>query len=118
MNETTKNWAIFGAAGICVVAGVYGFYHFAESALALRMLIVLAGLVAASGVAYASTPGKDFVQFARESVAEGKKVAWPTRKETIQMTLIVFAFAIVMSIFLAGVDAVIGALISWLTKRG
>jgi len=118
MNETTKNWAIFLTAGVCVVAGIYGFYRFAESALALRMLIVLAGLAAASGVVYASTPGKDFVQFARESIAEGKKVAWPTRKETIQMTLIVFAFAIVMAIFLAGVDGAIGALISWLTKRG
>ena len=118
MNETTKNWIIFLAAGAFVVAGLYGFYHFAESALALRMLIVLAGLAAASGVIYVSTPGKEFVQFARESVAEGKKVAWPTRKETIQMTLIVFAFAIIMAIFLAGVDAAIGALISWLTKRG
>ena len=34
------------------------------------------------------------------------------------MTPSVFAFAIVMSLFLAGVDAAIGALIAWLTKRG
>jgi preprotein translocase subunit SecE len=117
MNETTKNWAIFLAASLCVVAGVYGFYYFAESALALRMLIVLAGLAVASAVVYASTPGKEFVQFARESIDEGKKVAWPTRKETIQMTLIVFAFAIIMAIFLGAVDAAIGAGISWITKR-
>ena len=118
MNETTKNWAIFVAAGVCVAAGVYGFYYFAESALALRMLMVLAGLAVASGVVYASTPGKEFVQFARESIDEGKKVAWPTRKETIQMTLIVFAFAVIMSIFLFAVDTMIGGIISWLTKRG
>ena len=118
MNESTKNWAIFIAAGLCVAAGVYGFYYFAESALALRMLMVLAGLAVASGVVYASAPGKEFVQFARESIDEGKKVAWPTRKETIQMTLIVFAFAIVMAIFLALVDTGIGSIISWLTKRG
>jgi preprotein translocase subunit SecE len=118
MNESTKNWAIFIAAGLCVAAGVYGFYYFAESALALRMLLVLAGLAVGSGVVYASAPGKEFVQFARESIDEGKKVAWPTRKETIQMTLIVFAFAIVMAIFLALVDAGIGSIISQLTKRG
>ena len=118
MNETTKNWAIFVAAGVCVAAGVYGFYYFAESALALRMLMVLAGLAVASGVVYASAPGKEFVQFARESIDEGKKVAWPTRKETIQMTLIVFAFAVIMSIFLFAVDTAIGGIISWLTKRG
>ena len=118
MSNTTKNWAIFLAAGMCVVAGVFGFYRFAESALALRMLMVLAGLVAAAGVAYTSTPGKEFVQFAQEAVNEGKKVAWPTRKETIQMTLIVFAFAVVMAIFLFAVDTAIGYLIAWLTKRG
>ena len=118
MNDTTKNWAIFLAAGMCVAAGVYGFYRFAESALALRMLMVIAGLAIASGVLYASTPGKEFVQFARESIDEGKKVAWPTRKETIQMTLIVFAFAVIMSIFLFAVDTTIGGIISWLTKRG
>ena len=65
MNDTTKNWAIFLAAGVCVAAGVYGFYRFAESALALRMLMVIAGLAAGAGVAYASVPGKEFVQFAR-----------------------------------------------------
>ncbi len=117
MNETTKNWAIFLAATACVIAGVYGFYRFAESALALRMLMVLAGLIVGAGVAYTSTPGKEFVQFARESIDEGKKVAWPTRKETVQMTLIVFAFAVVMAIFLFAVDTSIGYIISWLTKR-
>jgi len=118
MNDTTKNWAIFLAAGVCVAAGVYGFYHFAESALALRMLLVLAGLLAGAAVAYVSVPGKDFVQFARESIDEGKKVAWPTRKETVQMTLIVFAFAVVMAIFLFAVDNAIGYIIKLLTSRG
>jgi preprotein translocase subunit SecE len=32
-------------------------------------------------------------------------VVWPTRKETIQTTLIVFAFVVVMSLFLWAVDA-------------
>ena len=117
MNDTTKNWAIFLAASVCVAAGVYGFYHFAESALALRMLMVIGGLIGGACVAYASVPGKEFVQFARESIDEGKKVAWPTRKETIQMTMIVFAFVVVMAIFLFGVDTAIGAFIAWLTSR-
>jgi len=118
MSETTKNWAIFLAAGVCVALGVFGFYRFAESAMALRILMVLAGLLAGAGVAYVSTPGKDFVRFAKESIDEGKKVAWPTRKETVQMTLIVFAFAVIMAIFLFAVDTTIGYLIQWLTKRG
>jgi preprotein translocase subunit SecE len=117
MNDTAKNWAIFLVAIALVGVGVFGFYQFAESPLVVRLLMVIAGLGAGAGVAYFSQPGKDFVQFARESFDEGKKVAWPTRKETIQMTLIVFAFSVVLSIFLFTVDTAIGYLISWLTSR-
>ena len=35
-----------------------------------------------------------------ESVAEVKKVVWPTRKETMQTTAAVFAFVVVMAVFL------------------
>ena len=34
------------------------------------------------------------------------------------MTLIVFAFAVIMAIFLFAVDTSIGYIIQWLTKRG
>jgi preprotein translocase subunit SecE len=117
MNDTVKNWAIFLVAITLIGIGVYGFYHFAESPLVVRLLMLFAGIAAGAGVAYLSRQGKDFVGFARESIDEGKKVAWPTRKETIQMTLIVFAFSVVLSIFLFTVDTAIGYLISWLTSR-
>ena len=117
MNDNVKNWTIFITAFACVAIGVFGFYRFAESPLVLRILMVIAGLAAGAAVAYVSQPGKDFVQFAKEAVDESKKVAWPTRKETTQMTLIVFAFAVIMAIFLFGVDTLIAFFISWLTSR-
>jgi preprotein translocase subunit SecE len=117
MNDSAKNWAIFIVAIACVGIGVFGFYQFAESPMVVRIAMVAAGLAVGAGIAYLSQPGKDFLQFAKESVDEGKKVAWPTRKETIQMTLIVFAFAVVMAIFLFAIDTSIGYLIAWLTKR-
>ena len=83
-----------------VAAGLAGFYVLAEQALVLRILAVLAGLVAAVVVAWTSAPGKEFMLFASESVAEVKKVVWPTRKETIQTTAAVFAFVVVMALFL------------------
>ena len=80
--------------------GVWGYYWLADSALVLRVLAVMAGLVAAAVVAWWSEPGKQFAVFAGESVAEVKKVVWPTRKETIQTTGAVFAFVVVMAVFL------------------
>ena len=62
-------------------------------------LFVVAGLVG-----YFSAPGKEFGIYAKESVDEAKKVVWPTRKETLQSTGIIFVFVLVMAIFLWSVD--------------
>ena len=77
-------------AFVCIALGVFGYYYFSESAMGLRILMVLGGLVVAGGVAWLSAPGKEFFAFAQESWAEAGRVAWPTRKETMQTTAIVF----------------------------
>jgi len=87
-------------AAVLVALGVWGYYWLADTALVLRVLAVIAGLLAAGAVAWWSEPGKQFAVFAGESVAEVKKVVWPTRKETIQTTAAVFAFVVVMAVFL------------------
>jgi preprotein translocase subunit SecE len=56
---------------------------------------------------WTSTTGRDFLGFAKESVRETKKVVWPTRKEATQITGIVFAFVMIMAIFLWGTDKVL-----------
>ena len=92
----------FALAIVLVIAGVAGFYILEQHGmpLVLRVLSVLAGLAAGAGVAWLSTPGREFGEFVREAIVETKKVVWPTRKETTQMTGIVFAFVVVMAIFL------------------
>jgi preprotein translocase subunit SecE len=87
-------------AAALVVAGVVGYYWLAESALILRVLAVIGGLIAGAAIAWFTVPGREFAVFAGESVAEVKKVVWPTRKETIQTTAAVFAFVLVMAVFL------------------
>ena len=84
----------------CVVLGVWGYYAFSDYALVLRVLMVLGGLIAAAGVAWFSTQGRSFFAFAQEAWAEAGRVSWPTRKETIQTTAIVFGFVVIMALFL------------------
>jgi preprotein translocase subunit SecE len=88
------------AAVVLVGVGIWGYYLLAETALVLRILAVVAGMLAGAAVAWFSTPGREFATFAAEAVAEVKKVVWPTRKETAQTTAAVFAFVVVMAIFL------------------
>lgn len=96
-----------GLAGLLVVAGIAGFYLLKDNAAILRVASVLAGLVAAALVAWMTAPGREFFVYAQESVAETKKVVWPSRKETVQTTGMVLVFVLVMAIFLWIVDALL-----------
>jgi preprotein translocase subunit SecE len=105
------------AAIACVIAGVWGYYYFADTALVLRVLMVMGGLIAAGGVAWLSTPGKEFFAFAQEAWQEAGRVSWPTRKETVQTTLIVFAFVVVMALVLFSIDSTLAWIVKLLTGR-
>ena len=94
-----------GCALLLLIAGIAGFYYLRESAMVLRVISVLSGIVLAVVVVWFTSPGKQFYAFARESSDETRKVVWPSRKETLQTTGIVFAFVLVMAIFLWMVDA-------------
>jgi preprotein translocase subunit SecE len=104
MTDTTENSVAdkikLAAAAALVVAGIAGYYLLAAQSILLRVLAVVAGIAAGVAVAWMSTPGQEFIAFAREALVEVKKVVWPTRKETMQTTAAVFAFVVVMAAFL------------------
>jgi preprotein translocase subunit SecE len=97
---TLADKALLVAAVALVGVGIGGYYWLADSALVLRFLAVLGGIAAGLAVGYFSGPGREFAVFAGEAVVEVKKVVWPTRKETMQTTAAVFAFVVVMALFL------------------
>lgn len=94
-----------GFAVLLLAAGIAGYYMLAEHALVLRVLTVLAGVALATSVAWFTVPGKQFFAFGKDSWVETKKVVWPTRKETLQTTGVVFLLVVVIAIFLWIVDA-------------
>jgi preprotein translocase subunit SecE len=100
-----------------VIAGLFGYYYFSETAQVLRVLMVLGGLLAAAGVAWLTATGKELFAFGQEAWQEAGKVSWPTRKETVQTTLVVFAFVVVMALFLFAIDTSLAWMIKMLTGR-
>src|SRR5579862_718257 len=101
----------------CIVLGVWAYYYFADAANVLRFLMVVGGLLAGAGVAWLSEPGKQFFVFAQDAWAEAGRVSWPTRKETIQTTAVVFAFVVVMALFLFAVYSTLAWLVKMVTGR-
>ena len=104
-------------SALLLAAGIAGFYVLADKALVLRILAILAGLAAAIGVLWTTPQGQTMFGFMGESAAEAKKVVWPTRKETIQTTIVVFILVSVVAAFLAVVDIGFAYMVQWLMGR-
>ena len=83
-----------------VIAGLAGFYYFSESPLLYRVLGLVAVVLVAMVMALTSTTGRNFSAFVREARQEVRKVVWPSRQETVQTTLTVFAMVFVVGLIL------------------
>ena len=54
----------------------------------------------------------------QSSRIELRKVVWPNRQETMQVTLVVFVMIVVLGLFFWGVDTLLALPDQWLTGRG
>lgn len=61
----------------------------------------------------ATQPKKRRFTFFQDVIGELKKVAWPTRQETVRLTLIVLGICLIMGTILGGIDFGF----SWLVKQ-
>lgn len=102
--STTADKAKLGLAVVLVLASLVSFYMLAKQGQIAQWGALVACLVAAAVVFMSSETGRQFLAFGRDSVREVKKVVWPSRKEAMQMTAYVFAFVVVMALFLWGTD--------------
>ncbi|MCW5222859.1 preprotein translocase subunit SecE [Verminephrobacter aporrectodeae] len=98
--NTGADKAKLAAVFALVLASVAGFYLLGRQGALVQWAALGGGLIAAAGVFLVSEPGRQFVAFARDAWREVRKVVWPTRKEALQITAYVFAFAVVMALFL------------------
>jgi preprotein translocase subunit SecE len=103
---------------LLVVAGIVAFHYFTDKALIVRVLAVFGGLIAGGLLFITTAWGQQFRVYAQESVDETRKVVWPTRKETLQTTGIVFVFVVIMALFLWLVDASLLWVVKKLIGRG
>ena len=91
------------AAGVVILAaGIAGFYLLVDLPIWLRWIIVLAALVVGALVGLQSYQGKTFWGFVQSSRIELRKVVWPNRQETMQVTLVVFVMIIVLRLVFLG----------------
>jgi preprotein translocase subunit SecE len=83
-----------------VIGALVAFYMLASQGGLVQWAGLLVGLTAAAAVFLTSETGRQLIAFGRDAVREVKKVVWPERKEAMQITAYVFAFVVVMALFL------------------
>ncbi len=97
-----------------LIAGIAGFYYFESwQGQPVSVLFRVLGLLVVDGclrllLHLSSLAGKRLLGFMKDSRLEVRKMVWPTRAETLQTTLMVMVIVIILSIFLWGVDSLLG----------
>jgi preprotein translocase subunit SecE len=98
--STGADKAKLAVSALLVVGAVVAYYYFGQKDLWIRVAALIGLLVAAVALFFTSESGRQLIAFGRDSTREVKKVVWPTRNESMQMTLYVFGFVFVMALFL------------------
>lgn len=109
--------AKYALALLLVAAGVFLYYWFDQWPEALRTLAVVLGIVAGTVVFAITAKGGQAREFLSESRFELRKVVWPTRQEALRTTWVVMIAVVIISLLLAGFDAVIQWVIKLLLGR-
>jgi preprotein translocase subunit SecE len=94
------------AAGLIVAAAVVLFYYFGDVPLALRIGGVILAVAAAAAVAATTALGREAVEFIKGADLERRKVVWPTRRETLQGTLVVIVMVVLVGLYLWILDTI------------
>lgn len=95
-------------SGLLLGGGLFAFYWFdGQWPTVVRVLSVIAGLIAAGAVFMTTVKGAQTREFLVESRFELRKVVWPTRQEALRTTWVVMIAVVLISLLLAGFDQLI-----------
>ncbi|BDY03178.1 preprotein translocase subunit SecE [Ferrimonas sp. YFM] len=108
----TLKWAL---AVLVLLAAVVGNYYFDTVSVLIRAIGVVIAIAAGLGIAATTVKGKEAWAFAQDARLEVRKVVWPTRQETMQTTLIVFAVTAVLAFVLWLLDMALVNIVGLIT---
>ncbi len=105
-------------AGLVVAGGVVAFYYFGDRSLLLRVVGLLVVVAIAVAIALMTAKGQDAWRFMQDARGELRKVDWPTRTETVQTSLAVFAMVAVLGVLLWLMDMFLFWAVRLVTGQG
>ena len=106
-------------AALVVAGGIFAFYWFEEQyILPIRVIALVVMVLAALFVVYQTEMGRAAWGVISEARTEVRKVVFPTGKETVQTTAVVFAVVFLVAVFLWALDSMLLWSVKLLTGQG
>jgi preprotein translocase subunit SecE len=94
---------------------VIGFQLTQQHSILIRVIGLLGLTGLALFVASTTPQGQRALEFIQAAKAEAKRVVWPTRQETMQMTGIVVVMVLIVTLFVWLVDSLLIVAMTWFT---
>ncbi len=113
----SKNRVLWLIVAVLLASSLWANYTFSSVDTSLRLIgwLVMAGIML--GIASRTSQGLQALVFANEARIELRKVVWPTRKETVQTTIMVVVLIIVIALIIWGIDTLFLYLVGWMTGQ-
>ena len=111
----TIKWLVVFAILAGIIAGNSAL---GEVSVLYRALAAVAGVVIAGFIAASTVKGSIFLNYAKESRIEVRKVVWPSRQEATQTSIIVIIATIVVGLILYVLDLGIVWVVGLITGIG
>ena len=97
---------------LLIAGGIVGNSYYDSQPILYRVLALVALGVLSLWLSINTAKGNALWVIIKEAQTEVRKVVWPTRQETNQMTLIVVALVLLTAVILWGLDSLLGWLAS------
>lgn len=106
LEEEKQHSKVFNYVPVLLVVVGLGLYYGLQINVWLKWGIFIAACFGSIASFFFLSPlGVSLHNYFRDSYREIQKVVWPTRKETVQFTWIVFLFVVVLGLFLWAIDS-------------
>ncbi len=106
------------AALALLLGGMVAFYYFdPQLGKLVRLLILLGSLGASVFLVSRTETGATIYSYLKGANEERRKVAWPTRQESVQTTLVIAVFVVIVALIMWALDSALLAGVQYLTGR-
>ena len=92
-------------AVLIIAASITAYYYFPDVLQIGRVGIVIVAAIGAVALAFTTEVGKSAWAFMKGANIERQKVVWPTRQETLQVSLMVIILVIILGLMMWVFDA-------------